>query len=73
MRFNRRLPMSMHSTCPPKRYVYVTCLTLDLSDGVEFLRYERVGDGHGIEVKFPLPDVFQCDACGHRKSGNLRV
>lgn len=42
-------------------------VTLDLPDGVEFLGYERVGDGHGIEVKFPLLDVCQCDACGRKE------
>ncbi|MFW6114402.1 MAG: hypothetical protein ACOC7K_01535 [bacterium] len=42
-------------------------VTLDLPDGVEFLGYERVGDGHGIEVKFPLPDVCQCDTCGRKE------
>ena len=42
-------------------------VTLDLPDGVEFLGYERVGDGHGIEVKFPLPDVCRCDACGRKE------
>ena len=29
---------------------------LDLPPGVELLGYERSGDGHGFEVKFPLPD-----------------
>lgn len=43
-------------------------VTLDLPDGVTFLGYERVGDGHGIEVKFPLPDVCQCDACGRKEA-----
>ena len=42
-------------------------VTLDLPDRVEFLGYERVGDGHGIEVKFPLPDVCQCEACGRKE------
>lgn len=35
-------------------------VTLDLPDGVEFLGYERVGDGHGIEgaenVRLPFSD-----------------
>jgi len=43
-------------------------VTLDLPDGIEFLGYERVGDGHGIEAKFPLPDVCQCDASGHKEA-----
>ena len=33
-------------------------VTLDLPDGVTFLGYERVGDGHGIEVKFRLPNAM---------------
>ena len=41
---------------------------LDLPKGVELLGYERHGDGHGLEVKFPLPDVCQCDACGHKEA-----
>ncbi len=28
---------------------------LDLPAGVELLGYERCGEGHGFEVKFPLP------------------
>ena len=42
-------------------------VTLDLPDGVEFLGYERVGDGHGVDGKFPLPDVCQCDTCRHEE------
>ncbi|MGM0487887.1 MAG: helix-turn-helix domain-containing protein [Planctomycetota bacterium] len=42
-------------------------VSLDRPDGVEFLGTERVGDGHGIEVKFPLPDVCQCDTCGRKE------
>ena len=34
---------------------------LDLPAGVELLGYERCGDGHGFEVKFPLPDFCRCD------------
>ncbi|MDY0165673.1 MAG: hypothetical protein RBS80_03970 [Thermoguttaceae bacterium] len=29
-------------------------VTLDLPDGVEFLGYERVGDGHGIDNREPV-------------------
>jgi transposase len=41
---------------------------LDLPPGVELLGYERSGDGHGFEVKFPLPDSCRCDKCGHEES-----
>ena len=29
-------------------------VTLDLPDSVEFLGYERVGDGHGIDDREPV-------------------
>ena len=38
---------------------------LDLPPGVELLGYERSGDGHGFEVKFPLSDSCRCEKCGH--------
>jgi len=40
---------------------------LDLPPGVELLGYERSGDGHGFEVKFPLPDFCRCEKCGHEE------
>jgi hypothetical protein len=40
---------------------------LDLPEGVELLGYERSGDGHGFEVKFPLPDFCRCEKCGHEE------
>ena len=40
---------------------------LDLPPGVELLGYERSGDGHGFEVKFPLPDSCRCEKCGHEE------
>ncbi len=43
-------------------------LELDLPAGVELLGYERCGDGHGFEVKFPLPDFYCCDLCGHEQA-----
>ena len=42
-------------------------VTLDLPPGVELLGYERSGDGHGFEVKFPLPDSCRCEKCGHEE------
>lgn len=36
---------------------------LDLPDAVELLGYERVGEGHGFEVKFPLPLYCRCEKC----------
>jgi len=40
---------------------------LDLPQGVELLGYERSGDGHGFEVKFPLPESCRCEKCGHEE------
>lgn len=36
---------------------------LDLPAGVELLGYERCGEGHGFEVKFPLPLSCRCEKC----------
>ena len=36
---------------------------LDLPAGVELLGYERCGEGHGFEVKFPLPLYCRCEKC----------
>jgi transposase len=43
-------------------------IKLDLPAGVELLGYERCGEGHGFEVKFPLPDSCGCERCGHQQS-----
>jgi len=43
---------------------------LDLPPGVELLGYERSGDGHGFEVKFPLPDSCRCEKCGHEEAAS---
>jgi transposase len=40
---------------------------LDLPPGVEVLGYERCGDGHGFEVKFPLPLYCRCEKCGAKE------
>jgi len=40
---------------------------LDLPPGVELLGYERSGDGHGFEVKFPPPGACRCEKCGHEE------
>jgi transposase len=41
---------------------------LDLPEGVELLSYERCGEGHGFEVKFPLPDSCRCEKCGREEA-----
>ena len=40
---------------------------LDLPAGVELLGYERCGEGHGFEVKFPLPLYCRCEKCGTKE------
>ena len=44
---------------------------LDLPAGVELLGYERCGDGHGFEVKFPLPMYCRCEKCGAKEPANF--
>ncbi|MHC4181165.1 MAG: hypothetical protein ACYSWU_27015 [Planctomycetota bacterium] len=36
---------------------------LELPAGVELLGYQRCGEGHGFEVKFPLPLYCRCEKC----------
>ena len=38
-------------------------MKLDLPAGVELLGYERCGEEHGFEVKFPLPLYCRCGKC----------
>ena len=45
---------------------------LDLPVGVELLGYERCGDGHGFEVKFPLPLDLPLREVRHEATGQLR-
>jgi transposase len=40
---------------------------LDMPPGVEVLGYERCGEGHGFEVKFPLPLYCRCEKCGAKE------
>ena len=40
---------------------------LDLPPGVKLLGYERCGDDHGFEVKFPPPDSCRCELCGREE------
>ena len=47
-------------------------LELDLPPGVELLGYERCGDGHGFEVKFPLPLYCRCEKCGAKERPGLQ-
>jgi transposase len=40
-------------------------IDIDLPPDVTVTHYQRVGDGHGFAVSWPLPDRCRCDAC-HR-------
>jgi transposase len=46
-------------------------IDIDLPAGVTVTHYERVGDGHGFEVSWPLPDRCRCDACHREEPAQL--
>ena len=46
-------------------------IEVDLPPGVEITGYERHQDGHGFEVRWPLPERCPCQRCGHE--GRARV
>lgn len=46
-------------------------LEMDLPAGVTVTSYERVLDGHGFEVSWPLPERCRCQRCGHEDKACL--
>ena len=40
-------------------------IDVDLPPEVEITGYERYQDGHGLEVRWPLPARCRCEKCGH--------
>jgi transposase len=40
-------------------------IEVDLPPGVEITGYDRHEDGHGFEVRWPLPERCRCQRCGH--------
>lgn len=46
-------------------------LEMDLPEGVTVSSYERVQDGHGFEVAWPLPERCRCQRCGHEGAAHL--
>jgi transposase len=46
-------------------------IDVDLPPGVTLTAYQRLGDGHGFEVSWPLPDRCRCDRC--RREGESRI
>ena len=46
-------------------------IDIDLPAGVEITGYERVGEGHGIEVTWPWPERCTCQRCKHEDQAHL--
>jgi transposase len=46
-------------------------IAVDLPPGVEITGYERHQDGHGFEVRWPLPERCRCERCGHEGQAHL--
>jgi transposase len=46
-------------------------LDLDLPNDIEICGYERFEDGHGIEVKWPLPQRCRCQRCGREDDAHI--
>ena len=44
---------------------------LDLPEGVEFAGYERHEEGHGIEVRWVLPERCRCQRCGFEDDAHI--
>jgi transposase len=44
---------------------------VDLPPGVEITGYERHQDGHGFEVRWPLPERCCCQRCGHEDTAHI--
>ena len=40
-------------------------IDVDLPPEVEISGYQRYQDGHGLEVRWPLPTRCRCEKCGH--------
>ena len=46
-------------------------IDVDLPPGVEITGYERVSDGHGFEVRWPLPARCRCEQCEHEDVAHI--
>jgi transposase len=51
----------------------MTAITIEveLPPGVTVTAYERVGDGHGFQVSWPLPDRCCCDRCRRAEGADI--
>src|SRR5262249_52513388 len=56
-----------------RRTVAVASVTIevDLPPGVEITGYERHQEGHGFEVRWPLPERCCCQRCGHEDRAHI--
>jgi transposase len=46
-------------------------IEVDLPPGVEITAYERHQEGHGFEVRWPLPELCRCERCGHEERAHI--
>ena len=46
-------------------------IEVDLPPDVEITGYERHRDGHGFEVRWPLPERCRCERCGHEDRAHI--
>jgi transposase len=48
-------------------------IEVDLPPDVEITAYERHQDGHGFEVRWPLPERCRCERCGHEERAHIEL
>lgn len=46
-------------------------IQVDVPEGVTITGYERYGEGHGFEVKWPLPQCCCCQRCRHEEAARI--
>jgi transposase len=46
-------------------------IEVDLPPGVEITAYERHQEGHGFEVRWPLPELCRCERCAHEERAHI--
>jgi transposase len=46
-------------------------IEVDLPPGVEISAYERHQEGHGFEVRWPLPELCRCERCAHEERAHI--
>ena len=46
-------------------------IEVDLPPGVEITAYERHQEGHGFEVRWPLPELCRCERCEHVEQAHI--